>query len=226
MTIKEAVYMALSDVNISSDDHRFPLRYVYRKIKAARAELMRQYFKNGEISISGIAQVLSCVKMKMVDVDECGELGFDGLLKSCDVIPDPIETEQRPMITGVYTASGRNLDFTTMRQVSDQTRRRFKKADPDPLAFIRGKYLYIAFYEDIDCLDVTVEGHFFDQEQVYIFNNPDACLPVYDMPFEMPEYLTRRVTRIVADELRIKLGIPVDVTNNSKEDVTNQTNAT
>ena len=223
-SIKDTIYVALKDVNISSDDHSFSLQYVYKKIKATRAELLRQDYSNGDTAISGIAQTLDCVNMKVLEPTECGDLEMDGLLRSCKPIPDPIETKQLPMITGVYTANGRVIEFSTLKQLADSKKRRFQKADPEPVAFIRNKYLYIANYEDIDCLDTSVEGHFYDLEDVYKFNNPDKCLPVYDMPFEVPEYLTRRIIRIVTDELRLKMGVPIDSVNNSKEDL-NQNNA-
>lgn len=226
MTIKEIVYLALGDVNVSSDDHRLPLRFVYKKIKATRAELIRQYYKNGEVAISGLSQALECVKMEQADSNECGELSITGLLKSCVPIPDPIETEQRALLTGIYTASGRTIEFSTMRALSEQTRRRFQKVDPDPIAFLRNKYLYVANYEDIECLDLMVDGYYYNPEEVAIFNSPKGCAAIYDLPFEVPEFLVRRIVRIVADELRLKLGIPIDSTNNSKDDIIQQVNAT
>lgn len=217
MTILELIYATLQDAGISSDDHRYNMRYVFRKIKSAAKELIRQEYPR--LVIAGLSQTLHCVEMVPADRDCCKEIDGDfTLLKSVKKLPKPIDAKQSAAITGVYTLAGNRIVYGTYLQYYNSRKMRFRPADPDPFSFFQDGHLYVADYEPIDCLQLFVNGFFENPEEVAYFNEPAGCKPIYEMEFDLPGYLERRVILIVAEELRLRLGIPVDNVNNSKDD--------
>lgn len=218
-TINQAVYSVLEDMNVSSDDSRYPRPYIYSKLMDAGNELLRQDYNNGYVALNGCAQTIYCLELVPADQNDCRE--FDGdftVLKSVKPIPNPIHANESIMITGIYTVSGNPIHFGTLRKFMERRKRRHQLTTFGPYAIIRDNYIYVFDYEPVECLEVTVEGYFDNPADVDIFNNPGECKAMGDRPFEYPEYLHRRIIRIVADELRIRLGIPLDNTNNAKDD--------
>lgn len=218
-TIYQAVYTILEDAGLSSDDNRFPVPYVYSKLIVTGSELIRQDYNAGKLAQNGAGQTLQCVEMVKPSEQECEE--FDGeftVLKSCKKIPKPVESNSGLIITGIYTKAGERITYGTMAKFNQRRKRRYQLTDFSPYAIIRDDYLYIFDYEEIDCLEVSVDGYFDNPADVDIFNNPSDCKGIGDRPLNYPEYLLRRIYRIITDELRMKYGIPLDNTNNAKDD--------
>lgn len=223
MTIEQAIYAVFEGTGKTSDDYPVRKRFVYNELKNAYRELVRQdlnKYRNWES-----AQTLSCVEMERVDAASC--LDCDSgiyILRSKKALPDILETDFGPAITGAYLQNGVKIDAIDRAHWLKNKRRRYALNNPG--FFHVNNFINLVNYDDVDELIIDVEAFFNDPEEITIRNREATgctdgteCTPIYMGPFECPGHLTRRVIEICREAVFRKLGIPIDTNNNAKSDI-------
>ena len=225
MTNGEAISSVFSGAGRSSDDFPIRRRFVYRELKFARAELIKQELNKGNLYDEFSSQTIDCLKLERVDASSCFkcETGIF-ILRSVDEIPDLIQCDSGSAITGLYMQNGAVINPLSFDDWQFRKERRNKLPGTFGYA-LRNKRLFLLDYDDVDEIDIIFSGHFVSPEDVIRINNlkegcpkDAACQSIADMDFSCPGHLERRVIEITRAVIFRRLGIPEDTTNNAKSD--------
>jgi hypothetical protein len=219
MTINEFIYQVLDAVNISTDDFPMSKRFIYACGKSARSELIKQELNKNILLDNGSLQTIVKVKMERT---ETTELSGIYVLRSDIKIPKVIEYKRGPAVF-VYMMNGKQVSIVQKEVIHGRKDRRF------PMigfygGYLQNDYLFIAGYDDVDEIDVSVDGHFTDPEEIIALNLQndenceDKCISITEYDFICPAHIERRVIELAASIALRKLQIPEDKSNNSQFD--------
>lgn len=230
MTIAESISSVFSGTGKSTDDFPIRRRFVYRELKIARSELIRQDLNKNRMLDGSISQTIDCFILERVDAASCYgcESGIF-ILKSKDPLPELIQFDSGSAVTAITLMNGVKVNY--MSFADWQNRKSRTVTLPGHFGYdIRDGHLFILGYEDIDELVVSVSGFFEDPEQIIKLNNAASdcsnekgCLAIPDMEFVCPGHLLRRIIEITRSVVLRRLGIPSDDNNNAKSEVNAQT---
>lgn len=223
MKIREAIYSVLEGTGISSDDFSVRKRFVYRELKIARNELIRQDLNNGNLLDGDTAQTLHCFPLERVDAAQCldCESGIY-VLRSKKPLPALVEYEGGIFLE-VFLLNGVAIPKIARSDWQSQKKRRFKLPGFYGYMLVNN-YVLIVDYEDIDELLIDALAFFKNPEDIGAWNRQlenceeDSCDPIDMYEFECPGHLERRVIEIARSVVFRKLGIPLDTNNNTKQD--------
>lgn len=225
MTINEAIYSVFEGAGISTDDFPVRKRFVYRELRNARTELIKQELNKNKLLTADTAQSLICFPLERADASTCLDCQT-GLfvLRSKDKVPKMIESDFGVFVE-VYLQNGVMIPKIMRSDWLANLKRRYQLPNFSGCMFIN-EHIIIVGYEDIDELIVDVSGYFDQPEEVHRLNRKhddncaitDKCLPLYEYPFECPGYLSRRVIEIARAVVFRRMGIPLDQDNNAKSD--------
>lgn len=225
MTIGEAISSVFSGAGRSSDDFPIRRRFVYRELKFARNELIKQELNKGNLYDEFSSQTIECLKLERVDASSCFRCDSGiYILRSVNELPDIIQCDSGPAITGLYMQNGAIINPLSF----DDWQFRKERRNRLPGAFgyaLRNRHLFLLDYDDVDEIDVVFSAHFTSPEDIDKINSEredcpkDAkCKSIADMDFHCPGHLERRVIEITRAVIFRKLGIPEDNNNNAKSD--------
>jgi hypothetical protein len=222
MTINEAIYQVLEGMNISTDDFPASKRFVYGELLSTRSELIKQELNKNVLLDSGSMQSVQCFKLIRTDASVCPDCtSGDYVLQSVEDVPEALEYKSGRAIF-VYLMNGVPVNKLDKDLIAVRHRRRYKL--PGSFGYIiRNRKLIIIGYDDIDELDVSLEGHFEKPELVASMNesescDDDKCKPAFEYEFICPGHIERRVIEIAKLSVGRKLGIPSDNSNNAQFD--------
>jgi len=223
MTINEAIYDLLDGVNISTDDFPVRKRFVYQELKNARVELIKQELNKNILLSDGSLQTIDCVKLVRTDLSKCNDIPSDEyVLQSVDKLPESIEFKNGIAVFP-FLMNGTRIDPWNKATWKQRCRRRYKLADSFGYIMNAGK-LMIIDYDEVEELNIYVDGHFKDPEKIEELNKAQeedcdtACVPIYDHQFICPGFIERRVIEIAKASVLRKMSIPSDSNNNSQFD--------
>lgn len=221
MQIREVIYAVLEPIADMTDDLRINKRMVYFELCQTRAELIKQELNRSKYIDASFAQTLRNFKLISSNISDSTYSTPYPLLKSELPLPKVIEYTNGPSIFGIFTMSGRKINFTS-RQTWAKKKLRRENGNDAIWAFIYNNHLFVDGYQDLDEMEVDVNAFFSDPAIVGTVqrkcDGESLCLPVYYNDFFIPADLSRRIVEITRQVFFRKLGLPIDTQNNSKQD--------
>jgi hypothetical protein len=221
MIVQEFISNVFEGVNASTDDLGISRRWVYNEARPVRAELIKQEFNKNRLYDGAQAQPLESFELQPYD------MATYPVLRSVNKMPKIIECDTGLALDNLYTKSGKTIILTDKTTWLSKKGRRFSR-NCDSYGFVWDGYLYVDGFSDLDSLLVDLPGYFDDPVSVGILNDylsdptNNLCKAAYEYDFFIPAHIERRVIEIVRSVVLRKLGIPTDIENNDKSDVSNQ----
>ena len=179
----------------------------------------------------GSTQTLEAVRLLRQDVGVVvRELSGIYLLRSVEPLPRALEADFGQAYLYVHFLNGREIEPVGKDTWIKQQKRRYSLPGFCGY-FIQNHHLCVVNYDDVDELYVNVDGHFEAPEVVSRHNLgvrgscKSECIPTYELPFDCPGHILRRTIEMVRPVVLRRLGLPLDTSNNTKNDthVTSQT---
>jgi hypothetical protein len=205
------------------------LEQIKYHIKNTRAQLIKQESNKGYTADNYIIQNLGCVSLVLADKSECCEVSTGcTILRTELAIPSVIELHHTQLFTriGAVDITLPPFDFVSYERIPYEKYGRFNNTIK---AFMMNNKGYMYFLVPNNKLNLmkyaNIQGVFEDPEDVSRFNNCDGTTCYNDdTAFPVKAWMANSIEKIVIDMFIDKESkAPMDLTNNSKMDVTSQT---
>jgi hypothetical protein len=206
-----------------TDDDAITDRQVAFLIDAARATLLRQQYNKGQNLSDNNIQTVPCMGVEQVDTSLMP--GFPSnctVYKTTSVLPKPIESKGKDLITGISAPiiGGLTYEYIPYARLPYATFTRFKR----PMVTIFNRYLYL-----IDApytLNIAVSGVFENPNELSDYNDCEGqpCFD-WDSEYPMSSHLIDAAVKMVADMLTFSVRTLADRTNTGAHELESQLNS-
>lgn len=224
-SLNQITFKILSNLNIdSSDDSIVDIREIRYEVHNIRARFIRNDLDKSHTIDSNIIQDLGCIEMESVDRGHCCELKLGcNVMRTKQLIPIPIETHYGDGITRI--ASIDKLDkpysYIEYERAIFAGNGRFNKNTV--FAFMLNNRVYLTSGNAHRWMSgiqrINVRGVFANPEEVEAFKtlNGGDCYN-NDMLYPVNSWMADAIINELTQKYSIRLGIPVDSTNDAKSD--------
>jgi hypothetical protein len=205
-----------------SDDSDIDLREIKREVRKTRSLLLRnEYNKNNRSIDDDVIQNLGCVELELTDAADCCDIQSGcTVVRTVLEIPDTIELHQRTAITrvGPVNKMSKSYLFIDYDRVPFFGNSRFN--GKEVACFLHSDRIYLVSKDDsIKFMKyINIRGVFEDVEAVAKFKHctGEACYTDDDKYF-LTDWMEVYLKEMVTNKFLIKLGQPVDNTNDNKD---------
>lgn len=233
MKIKEYIQriQSLYSKGVESDDSRLTDRHIFNKMNTVRSKLINQKIKKNQKVSQWNYQILPCVELIEAPIHECPCLPPVGckILKTKHPLPKPLTDMNNHKIQSVTSLDG-SIIYSEITWIAKKYKNSNKYTAKKPDYFIRNNHLYITHKGGPKI--ITIEGLFEDLLEVKNFPSvcPDDdcvdcnCESILDQEFEVDAEQSETLIGLCVEELIQYFSAGVeDLTNNSKDNLDNQT---
>lgn len=157
---------------VQSRDTRLTSRHIYSALLSARAILISQQVDKNQYINQWTYQILPCVELVTVPLHECPCIPPSGcmMLRSKFQIPDPISSNDKPLVQYVSSLDGGiTFDLTRFDTVKYNKGDKFTSKKSGYL--IKNKYLYITVLKLLDSVSMGYIAYDFLEAKAF----PSKC---------------------------------------------------
>lgn len=169
MLVSDAIYQVRGlYLKAYSDDFRPGNRFIYQKIKSARALILSQQNDKGNLYNSSEYQTIKCFPFNIVDISECCNVKLGKKIsKSKFKLPKSINFNSGRPAVDIYTIDyGNKINIQGLDSIISNITKKYQFPIPD--AFIQNEYLYL----NETITGVKLQGIFEDPE---IIDDLNVC---------------------------------------------------
>ena len=217
-TISEAVSRVRNTLKAVKEDPFLTDRNIYYLIiKYGKTLLKREDNQNKLMKISSLFSTLPYVEL--IDVDKI-EAECTGVYSECyfkrtkEKLPDLFTGAFGPIFRTVSSIDGDTKIFRTEPGTfASMTKTTSFKYNKRKYFWFRNGYLYVP---NVDWDAIMVEAIFEGSTGDFQCNPEDQCIPKYDQPLALPEYLFSEIEQFVLQELTTAMKVPADGADDSQ----------
>lgn len=225
MTTIDFISQVMDGTGISTDDTFISRRFVYNEFQMVRAELLKQELNKDRLLDGSFAQTISGFKVRESDISQTNRYTTQNVLVSEYEIPKLIEYDKGIALFQVYTMSGDSITITDKTTWKNKIQRRHQPGDII-YGFVDKNRLVLSGIDDLEEMELDIVGFFFDPVEASALSLKSACTdqegkckPAYELDINLPGHISRRAVEMVRSSVFRVLGIPLDNTNNSQNDI-------
>lgn len=221
MLIAQFISQVWDGFQISTDDTSLYDEFIYNQVRVTAMELIRQETDKDRLDASN-AELVTNLLFNRTDISESESFQANQyILKSERPLPKIMDNDKfGKLIFNIYTNTGTRIE--RIRYSSWINKRQKTHTLSLPSMFLRNDYAYIVNYpQEAECLYINFEAFFEDPFELAVFRDPDSCIYVPDLDFNIPGYIARRVIQMVKADIAQRFNLKLDTKNNSQEDISN-----
>ena len=223
MTLDKLIYDVRESLREYVDDSNVDNRYIQYLINNKRAKLLGQDLNRQNTIIDEGMKQTFCLNLQRVNALECGvDMGCKYVYRTERAIPEPMDLKNKPAITRVSSVNiiDKPFTMTNRERAVYQSQSAFNTI---PAVFYHtDKYLYLIGDESALKLlkKINITGVFENPLELidYTMESGEACYDVgsFDYPIA-PRHIDIVIQEVTKQIAGSKM-MPVDDTNNGKED--------
>ena len=236
MPTLETLYSQVEEqLNINTEDSSVSREMIIDLINQQRSLWLKNESNKGRLLDPDLIQDLGCVPVEIVSSEECCNLNIPSnckLLRTKCKIPNTIQVTDSKLLTrvGPVDILQKQYELIDYNRVPFTGHARFAKNKT--YAFLYNEYIYL--YDKDTSFKLTkyinVRGIFEDPLLVSTFTkecgceDPQPCYNVETDNYPLSLWMWEYIRPIVVDQLMKKQLIPLDQSNNTKDDKTEMSN--